>query len=61
MITLLTFGTILYFVLTTAAAMKIGNWALHKLDWDEVGIALTMMLFFWFIPITAAMDLGWIK
>lgn len=61
MITLVTVLTILYFVLSTVAAMKIGNWAWRTFYWDDVGVALVMIAFFWLVPLTAALDLGLIK
>jgi hypothetical protein len=61
MITLITILAIIYCVLSVYAGMIIGNALRRRYQWDEVGIAMVAMCFFWFIPITVAMDLGWIQ
>lgn len=61
MITLFTVSIFIYMFMTVAAGVRIGSFFRRKLDWDEVGVALVSIMCFWFIPITAAMDLGWIR
>jgi len=61
MITLFTLSVIVYIAATVCAGMAFATICHRRFGWDEAGVALIMICFFWFIPITAAMDLGWIQ
>jgi hypothetical protein len=61
MFTIITILSIIYFGLTVYAGMAIGEFCRHRFYWDEVGISFIMIFFFWVIPITISMDLGWIR
>lgn len=61
MITLFTFLTIFYFIVATTAAMAIGNWCYRKRKWDEMGTTMAVCLIVWFLPLTVAMDMGWVN
>ena len=61
MITLVTFTIIIYFIVATTASMKIGNYCYRKYNWDEMGTTMIMCMIVWFLPITVAMDMGWIQ
>jgi hypothetical protein len=61
MLTIITILSIIYFALSVYAGMAIGEFCRRRFYWDDIGISLIMMCFFWFIPITVAMDLGWIQ
>ena len=61
MMTLFALLTIAYIGASTYISMAFANFCRRRFGWDEIGIAFLMIGALWFIPITVAMDMGWIQ
>jgi len=61
MITLFALLIIAYIGASTYIGMEFAEFCRRRFGWDEVGVTFLMVGALWFIPITVAMDMGWIQ